>query len=168
MTSQLIRSSTNRLRGALRLPSKSGWVRVLLECCWGLPLLGLVAALAGLIAPRSPPESETILALSVTLFFAPAFAEELLFRVLIIPPERSGLRHLLGSVVAFVAWHPLQAVTIGPPWAGAFLDPGFLACVAILGTLLARIYVATRSVWPCAVVHWIVVLVWKVVLGGPF
>lgn len=106
--------------------------------------------------------------LAATLFLMPALGEELLFRAALIPRDEPSLGWQALSAMLFVAWHPLQAVTVGPPWAGAFLNPWFLACVAVLGIGLGRIYAATWSVWPCVLVHWLVVLVWKAVLGGPF
>ena len=109
-----------------------------------------------------------MLGLAATLFVVPALGEEILFRGLLIPRDRPGVGAILLSVLLFVLWHPLQALTIGPPWAAAFLDPWFLAAVAILGLALARIYAATRSLWPCVLAHWLVVLGWKTVLGGPF
>jgi predicted Abi (CAAX) family protease len=44
----------------------------------------------------------------------------------------------------------------------------FLAAVAILGAALGRIYVVTGSLWPCIFAHWLIVLGWKALLGGPF
>ena len=157
------------LAAALRtFPDRRGWVRVLLELGWALPLLLVVAHLGGLIRVQSPPDAITMLGLAATLFVVPALGEEILFRGLLIPRDRPGVGAILLSVLLFVLWHPLQALTIGPPWAAAFLDPWFLAAVAILGLALARIYAATRSLWPCVLAHWLVVLGWKTVLGGPF
>lgn len=106
--------------------------------------------------------------LAATLLAAPALGEELLFRALLIPRDRPTFGWIVLSVLLFVAWHPFQVVTIGPPWSDLFLDPWFLALAAILGTALARIYAATRSLWPCVLVHWLVVFGWKAFLGGPF
>ena len=157
------------LSAALRqLPTFAGWRRVGFELVWALPLMLLVAHSGGLIRFSGPPEVSTLAPLAATLFFAPALGEEVLFRALVIPHDRPWPWWLILSVLLFVLWHPLQALTFGPPWAGAFLDPWFLAAVAILGAALARIYAATRSLWPCVLVHWLVVLGWKAVLGGPF
>ena len=109
-----------------------------------------------------------LLALAATLFVAPALGEEIVFRGLVLPRRRPNLGRIGLSVLLFVAWHPLQALTIGPPWASAFLDPWFLAATAILGTALARIYAATGSLWPCVAAHCLVVFGWKAFLGGPF
>jgi len=67
----------------------------------------------------------------------------------------------------FVAWHPVQALGFGPPWAAMFLEPAFLVAVSVLGILLAKLYLDTGSLWPPVVAHWLVVLIWKLVFGGP-
>jgi uncharacterized protein len=165
----MLRARLADIAAALRtVPSLRGWGRAALELGWALPLLLLVAHLGGLVRLQGPPDAITALGLAATLFLAPALGEELLFRGLIIPRQRPRAKWLALSVVLFVLWHPLQAVTIGPPWAASFLDPWFLTCVAILGTALARIYAATGSLWPPVVAHWLVVFGWKAFLGGPF
>ena len=149
-------------------PPRSGWSRAGLELCWALPLMLLVAYAGGLVRLQGAPDLSTIVGLAATLVVAPAMGEELLFRGLLIPHDAPPARWIAVSTFLFVLWHPLQAVTIGPPWASAFLDPWFLAAVAILGVALGRIYAATRSLWPCVLAHWLVVFIWKVWLGGPF
>ena len=154
--------------GLRRWPGVAGWGRAGLELGWAIPCLLVVAHLGGLVRLQSPPDTITAVGLAATLFVAPALGEELLFRGLLIPRERPRKAGVALSVLLFIAWHPLQAVTVGPPWAAAFLDPWFLACAGILGLALARIYIATRSLWPCVAAHWLVVFGWKTLLGGPF
>jgi predicted Abi (CAAX) family protease len=157
------------LVSALRhIPGAAGWGRAGLELGWAIPCLLVVAHLGGLLRLQAPPDASTAVMLAATLFVAPALGEEVLFRGLLMPRTGAGWRAILLSTSLFVLWHPVQAVTIGPPWAGAFLDPWFLACVAILGLALARVYRATGSLWPSILAHWLVVLGWKAMLGGPF
>lgn len=128
----------------------------------------VIAHAGGLVRLGNTPEAITALGLAASLFFAPALGEELLFRGLLMPRRASGASWIALSALLFVLWHPLQALTVGPPWAGAFLDPWFLATVAVLGVALGRIYAATGSLWPCVAAHWLVVFGWKTLLGGPF
>lgn len=163
------RSRLSDVLASLRhVPDSRGWGRAGLELCWAVPLLLLAGLAGGLVRFQTPPDIATSALIAMTLFLVPAFGEELLFRGLAIPRGRRSPRWIAFSVVLFVLWHPLQAVTFGPPWASSFLDFWFLAAVAILGLALARIYVATQSLWPCIVAHWLVVFGWKAVLGGPF
>lgn len=156
------------LAGLRTVPPGAGWFRAGLELGWTIPCLLVVAHFGGLIRPQSAPDAITAVGLAATLFVAPALGEELLFRGLVVPRDRPGAVPIALSVALFVAWHPLQAVTFGPPWAAAFMNPWFLACTAILGLALARIYAATGSLWPGVVAHWLVVLGWKLWLGGPY
>ena len=149
-------------------PDLSGWRQAGLELCWALPLMLLAAYAGGLVRLQSPPEARAIAGLATILFITPTLGEELLFRGMLIPRAAPSPRAILISAFLFVLWHPLQAATIGPPWAKAFLDPWFLAAAAVLGLALGRIYAATRSLWPCVVAHWLVVFGWKAFLDGPF
>ena len=159
---------TDLAAGLRTWPDRHGWRRVLLELGWALPVLLVVAHSGGLVRPVDPPDPSMVVQLAATLLLAPALGEELIFRGLLIPRTPPRIGWIALSVVLFVLWHPLQALGFGPPWASAFLDPWFLAAVAILGTALARIYAATGSLWPCVLIHWSCVMVWKVWLGGPF
>lgn len=138
------------------------------ELVWAIPALLLLAWAGDLLRVTAPPPAPALLRLAALLFVAPALLEELLFRGLLIRRDRPRAWQLLLSTALFVLWHPLQAVTVGPPWAGMFLDPYFLASVAVLGAVNARLYAATGSLWPPVFLHWLVVLVWKTRLGGPF
>ena len=165
----MIRSRLVDLCAGLRtLPGATGWLRASFELAWAAPMMLIVAYFGALISLPVSLAGSASLGLAATVFVVPALGEELLFRGLVMPRDRPGAAWIALSALLFVLWHPLQAVTIGPPWAAAFLDPWFLACTAILGVALARIYVATRSLWPCVVAHWLIVLGWKALLGGPF
>ena len=159
---------TDLAAGLRRLPDKRGWRSVGLELAWALPLLLIVAHATGLALLQSPPAPGTVAMLGASLLVMPALLEELLFRGLVIPREGRKAKWIAFSVILFVLWHPLQVITFGPPWAGSFLNPGFLAVVGILGLALARMYAATGSLWPSILTHWLVVLGWKTLFGGPF
>nr|WP_281396619.1 CPBP family glutamic-type intramembrane protease [Sphingomonas kyeonggiensis] len=103
------------------------------------------------------------------LMLVPALGEELLFRALIVPPPERPFPPWQAALAVgvFFLWHPFQALTFGPPWSAIFLDPRFLAIVAVLGALLVRIYRASGSIWPCVLIHWSVVAAWKLLFAGP-
>ncbi len=70
------------------------------------------------------------------------------------------------SLAVFVAWHPFQ-VLIGSPFAEAvFLQPGYLALVALLGLCCTVSRLRSGSIWPAVVIHWGVVVIWKALFGG--
>ena len=132
--------------------------------------MGLIASVGGLVHLAPAPFGSTWLRVALLLFVIPAFGEELLFRALLVPrPDQPFLASRAVLIIAlFVAWHPFQALTFGPPWAAMFLDPWFLGAVAVLGATSTAIYRTTGSIWPCIGMHWLVVASWKLIFGGPF
>lgn len=159
-----------RIEAALRSwPDRRGWIAAARECAWSLPLIAAITAMGGLLRFDPEPVDGHWLRVFFAVMLLPALAEELLFRALPVPrPERPfPAWQAVLCVGAFVAWHPFQAVTFGPPWSALFLDPWFLFAVAVLGAALVRIYRATGSIWPGVAVHWLVVASWKLLFGGP-
>jgi predicted Abi (CAAX) family protease len=145
-------------------------VPALAEAAWLLPVL-LVLGLAGGLFHWRPQFDLTILKLALVALVAPALGEELLFRAALLPqPDPDAplpMKPLAASIVLFVAWHPLQLLVFDANWARTVLDPWFLASVAALGLASARLYWKTGSIWPSVALHWLVVVAWKALLGGP-
>lgn len=156
-----------RARAALTtFPGFAGWLRVLVELAWLAPTLALLGWFGGLVTP-GPVDLASLGRIALIALIVPAFAEEVIFRgaMLSAPSEKpSGVRCVL-SILAFVAWHPLQVLWFGDAWAATVLNPWFLIAVAALGIAATRVYLATASLWPCVLMHWIVVVAWKT-LGG--
>lgn len=105
------------------------------------------------------------------LFF-PALAEELFFRVLLLPHplEISNLfQRCLWAIVSlllFVVYHPLNAKTFFKPGLTTFFNPIFLGLAALLGIICTVAYGLTGSLFVIVVIHWIVVVFWLIVFGG--
>jgi predicted Abi (CAAX) family protease len=102
----------------------------------------------------------------------PAFFEELFFRVLFIPHRSetvSGLAlwgWIFLSLSCFIVCHPLNAISFFPQAKEVFFDPVFLFLAAVLGGVCTLVYWYSGSVWPAVVLHWVVVVVWLLLLGG--
>ena len=153
---------------ATTLPSLRGWGAAAAIFVFGSIPIALIAWFGNLIAFVPIPLGEA-LAIAPILLVVPAIGEELLFRAALIPrTQGTGIWPTVLSIALFVLWHPLQAVTIGPPWSDLFLDPAFLMAVGVMGCTLAWIYRVTRSLWPPVLAHWFIVFVWKALFGGPF
>lgn len=135
-----------------------------------LAVIALLGFLAEWLAWAPVTDMTSLLVTAVVLFFVPAFFEELVFRGVLL----SWLIQLTPrwgawlSTLLFVAWHPLQALTMGPPWADLFLRPSFWIVTLILGIILSHIRIRSQSLWPVILIHWFAVLIWKSLLGGPF
>jgi predicted Abi (CAAX) family protease len=105
-------------------------------------------------------------------FFLPALVEELLFRLLLIPhPIETAIfadifKWSIISLVAFVIYHPLNALTFYPAGKPTFWDWRFLTLAGLLGAVCSIAYYNTGSIWPSILIHWIVVVSWIKLLGG--
>jgi predicted Abi (CAAX) family protease len=158
------------------IPAAAGWTRLGRTALWLLPALLLFGWLGGLIGwePRLSPQ---LAMLAVGAFLVPVLAEESLFRGLLLEPPSEGaggLRPAALSALLFTLWNPLLVLlcrwTLGdrrPRWVDLGLDPWFLAAVFALGFACARLALATRSIWPGAVLHWAVLAGWLTLFGGP-
>ena len=132
-----------------------------------------LAAGLGEWSPSFSPVGRS-LALCVGLFFLPSLVEELVWRWLLIPPTRLGTFDrkitgwVIGSTVIFTAAHPVAGLLFVPHVRELFCSPAFLAIVFLLGLTCGATYVVAKSIWPPVVIHWLTVLAWKLLLGGPF
>ncbi|WP_340587834.1 type II CAAX prenyl endopeptidase Rce1 family protein [Erythrobacter alti] len=111
------------------------------------------------------------LMVAVIALFVPTLGEELLFRVIMLPApgQHRPFPWLAASIsiAAFVLWHPLQGLLFGGERAAIFTDGGFLFAVFCLGIACTRAWWKTGSIWPCVILHWLVVVCWKSFAGGP-
>ncbi len=116
----------------------------------------------------------TSLLLVIGFFFMPSLFEELLWRWLLIPPSCLGrldgrtIWYIVITSLVFTAGHPVAAYLFVPHAKGVFLQPSFLIIVFLLGLTCGTAYVVAKSIWPSTAIHWLTVLAWKFLLGGPF
>ncbi|MEL7111674.1 MAG: CPBP family glutamic-type intramembrane protease [Pseudomonadota bacterium] len=112
-----------------------------------------------------------VLRIAILVFFVPAFFEELMFRgpLLWLRSRRQTVPKwaLVVSLVAFVAWHPINTVLFMPQAADVFRDWRFLAVAAWLGIVATVLALRTGSIWTAIIFHWLVVVAWKSLLGAP-
>lgn len=145
----------------------------------GLPLLGLaiLILLIGFksgflevaVLQKSRREITKIVALS---FIIPGLSEEIIFRVLFLPHPTENpsieTQLLWGaiSLAVFIIYHPFQGLTWNPAGREVFMQPSFLILAALLGTMCTIAYLVVGSIWFPAIVHWLAVVIWLVLLGG--
>ncbi|NJK65465.1 MAG: CPBP family intramembrane metalloprotease [Microcoleus sp. CSU_2_2] len=114
----------------------------------------------------------TIVSVLIGCLLSPGIAEEIFFRVLILPhPEEnvSGLVLWLwgcASLALFVVYHPLNALTFYPVGRSTFMNPVFLLLAAVLGVACSIAYLQSGSIWPAVAIHWLTVTVWLLLFGG--
>ena len=104
------------------------------------------------------------------VLLVPALGEEAVFRGLLLPDDSETRRPwvwLIGSTLAYGAWHVVEALTFLPKALPVFIRPDFLAITLVLGAACALMRWRTGSLWPPVILHWLAVTVWQTFLGGP-
>jgi predicted Abi (CAAX) family protease len=137
--------------GAIALPVgfSSGFLRV-------LPILPLQKQISGILF----------------VFLMPACLEELIFRAFLLPhpSERIAIEAWLVqaaiSLVLFIVYHPLNAISFYRAGNPTFFHPIFLSLAGLLGASCTAAYALTGSIWTSVVIHWLVVAIWLFGLGG--
>lgn len=157
-------------------PSAAGWARLGTTALWLVPALLLFGWLGGFIG-WDPSLSPGLALLALVAFLAPVLVEESVFRGLLLRPPSDGVSGLGPAVLsaALFALYNLAAALLChellgeqcPPWADLGFDPWFLAATFALGLACARLALATRSIWPGAILHWSMLIGWLALFGGP-
>lgn len=153
-------------------PDPAGWgftITIML-------LLAALSFLAGVptrfIRARPVRSLPVILAVALAGFITPAFAEELVFRVLLSPSRQDEISVTvrLGwtalATAAYVLYHPLNGLFFLKAGRSVFRDPVFLLLTTLLGAALSYLYYRTGSIWPCVLVHWVYTTSWLLFFGG--
>jgi len=163
-------SSATRLRASiLAWPDSRAWIRCVLVSTATLLAMAAIGLSSGLYRP-SHGELATLPLTAFSVFFVPALGEELIFRGLLVPSRTVGQTPWLAiclSTMAYLAWHPLEGLTFLPGACSLFTRPDFLAVTALLGLACAEMRWRTGSLWPAIFLHWALVVIWKMWLGGP-
>ncbi|MEH1901256.1 MAG: CPBP family glutamic-type intramembrane protease [Nostoc sp.] len=160
-------------QGILTIPSPKAWlysaILLLLFAVISLPI-GLYFKFLKLeLFHKSLFAASKVIMFSI---FTPAITEELFFRVLLLPhlTEKASIsdQWLWGcfSLLIFIIYHPIEGITVFPAGFSTFINPVFLFLAALLGSLCTIIYFQTGSFWTSVIFHWIVVIVWLLLLGG--
>jgi predicted Abi (CAAX) family protease len=169
-----IRSRARDVWAALTTwPSRGDWTLGA-----GLYVMFLVGAVpigivSGLLHPSLPPLSAGgALVTALTILLHPAFSEELVFRVLLLPRRletvsRTRLYITIGlALFLYVAAHPLNAYLFWPAAMPIFGNPFYLAMTTLLGLTCITAYLMSGSIWLPALIHWLTVTLWLLLLGG--
>jgi predicted Abi (CAAX) family protease len=157
-----------RLSGLIStIPSLATWARLL---CLLLALLAASWLLDRLGLARWQPDFAFLLGFGAIAGLGTAFAEETLFRGILLkpPPEGTGgFGPAALSAILFALWHPFQTLFYHPLWEPYAWRWWFLVGTALLGFACARFTLFTRSIWPAVVLHLVAALAWKTLYGIP-
>lgn len=111
--------------------------------------------------------------LLVFLFFMPAMGEEIIFRVLLLPNVNLENPSLISmfvwgsiSLIAYIVYHPLNALTFYRAGFPTFFNPIFLFSMTLLGVICTISYFKSSSLWLSVIIHWLVVVGWLIFFDG--
>jgi predicted Abi (CAAX) family protease len=137
----------------------------------GLLLLAAAALIlpAGLRSGFLRPGKATLtrssaVGIAAAAFVFPSLAEEILFRVFLLPhplEEVSLVTTVLWAIAgtaAFVLYHPLKAPFAAKKRAAVFVTPLFLWMAFVVGGCCTASYLSCGSIWPPVLMHWSVVV----------
>jgi predicted Abi (CAAX) family protease len=151
-----------------QIPSDRDWLIIAIL----LLVYGFVAIFIGIkwrfIIIESQLSLPKILSVATVAFVAPALLEELFFRVVLIPHPTENIVnaklwfYIILSLFLFVIYHPLNVFVRH----NTFKDFVFLLLATLLGITCTIAYLKTGSLWSPVIIHWIVVVVWILCLGG--
>lgn len=115
---------------------------------------------------------KTTLRISALALFFPAIAEEIFFRILLLPhptEQASIIMQWFWAVMGlliFIIYHPVNAFVFIPSARATFNNITFLILAALLGGICITSYFRSGSLYPPVLIHWLVVVVWLLLLGG--
>jgi predicted Abi (CAAX) family protease len=155
------------------VPTPGQWIEVVLLFALFLVVALPVGLASGLLTLTPAQESvSSLMVFAAVALVVPSLFEETLFRALLLPhpsERRSGLWLVLSvivGVVLFVLGHPLVAWLLAPATRPLAYHPVFLGLCAVFGVFSSIAYLRTGSIWPSVLMHWAVVVGWKIWFGG--
>jgi len=163
----------NRVLGSFVIPDQRDWlivaVTLLIYSAIALPLGFLSGFLRFNFSHINLPKQ---LFTGLKASIIPAFLEEFVFRVLMLPHPIELVNWITWSLWAafclllFVVYHPFNAKTFYKAGMPTFFQPVFLALTALLGLACAIAYALTGCLWTIFCIHSIILLVWLLGFGG--
>lgn len=152
----------------LTVPSLTDWLwAIALFLAFSLLYLPIGLA-SGFLKVDVQFSQKTIATVVPGTLLMPGLFEELIYRVLLIPHAIETVTPVIWwlsvglSWLLFISSHPLN------PFAnhGTFKNPIFLIGAALLGIACTISYIQSGSLWPPVLIHWLIVVVWLLALGG--
>ena len=163
-----------RIAAALRtIPDGRTWGRCALAYLVFLVVAFPIGLMTGLLHPGiAQMPSAQILTTALVVLVHPAFVEEFVFRVVLLPRETARVSRgrlaalVVLSLALYVGSHPVNAILFRPQVIALFESPAYLTVTTLLGVTCTAAYFISRSIWPSVVIHWLTVVLWVFTLGG--
>jgi predicted Abi (CAAX) family protease len=161
-----------RILGAINLPAFTDWlIAIAALLIYGAIALPLGFSQGFLYRQVWKASRRDYFRMGLKLLFVPALVEEFVFRVLLLPYPQAATWLMwslwaIFGLILFVIYHPVNAKTFYKPGDPTFCDRRFLSLAALLGVTCTITYGLTGSLLLIVLIHWLVVLVWLLGLGG--
>jgi predicted Abi (CAAX) family protease len=170
----MLRTLGSRLAHAYStVPTLRQWAEALLLFGIFLAVSLPVGLASGLLSfAPSHEDAGSLVVFAAVALAVPSLFEETLFRAALLPrpgEQRLGLGLVVNVAVAvalFVLGHPLVAWLVAPATRALAYNPVFLGLCAVFGVISSLAYLRTGSIWPSVLMHWTVVVGWKIWFGG--
>jgi predicted Abi (CAAX) family protease len=163
-----------RIAAALKtIPDRRTWGRCALAYLVFLVVAFPLGLMTGLLHPGMPTvQPMQILMTLLVVLVHPAFVEEFIFRVVLLPRDAAQTPRVrlaalvVVSLALYVGSHPVNAILFRPQVLTLFESPAYLTVTTLLGMTCTAAYFLSRSIWPPVVIHWLTVVLWLFLLGG--
>jgi len=157
----------------LTFPSNNNWIwTTILLLVFSLIVIPLGFKLKFLKTEIPKVSWKILLRITLITLLFPATAEEVFFRVLLLPhkTEQASLAYqwISGSIslILFIAYHPLNATFFIKNARTTFSSFAFLTSAATLAIVCTIAYLKSGSIYPPVILHWVFVLAWLLGFGG--
>lgn len=165
----------NRLKESLTtFPSAGEWAFTLvilaLYCLIALAINWRFKVFA--FKPTNLPLPKAFLLVAIAIV-TPSLLEESIYRGLLVPRASESMSFAVKqswiafSLLLYVGSHPLIAKLFWPWCKPIFYNPAFLLIVLVLGIACTTLYQFSQSLYPAVLIHWITIVAWKMIFGGP-
>lgn len=156
---------------AIALPNYYNWI-ILISICTYIIFTLTFGLMTGFLRWDVCRSTRTIIKTVAIALIAPAILEEIFFRVWLLPyphdniSTNSYIAWAVFSLLLFIIYHPLNALTFYPQGRKTFFNPVFLSLAASLGIICTITYWQTGSLWLPALIHWLAVVIWLLCFSG--
>jgi predicted Abi (CAAX) family protease len=164
---------TRLVRAYGTIPTPRQWAEVVLLLALFLAAALPVGLASGLLTYAPAQEGAgALLVFAAVALAVPSLFEETLFRAALLPHPRERrpavwvALSVVAGVTLFVLGHPLVAWLLAPATRPLAYHPVFLGLCTVFGVFASLAYLRTGSIWPSALMHWAVVVGWKIWFGG--
>ncbi len=152
--------------GFLTKPKGKDWIFAIVFLAVYAVVFLPIGLSTGLLQWQPVENSRVWMNVTIASLIRPAFNEELIFRVLLIPHPTEPIGPITRQKLIVLSWILFLLAHL-TPWTPAFFHQlPFLIGAGLLGTLCTLSYLQSRCIWMPMLIHWAIVVNWLLIWGG--